>query len=69
MIYLQTPVDTLLDRVNNARSVMNNPSPANYLDRLAVSYSEFFHQYEAAPLLIVNNEHLDLRRAMKHSTC
>ncbi|MBV8679411.1 MAG: deoxynucleoside kinase, partial [Aquitalea sp.] len=24
------------------------------------AYSEFFHQYEAAPLLIVNTDHLEL---------
>jgi len=33
--------------------------PAGYLQRLANSYSEFFHRYEAAPLLIVNTSHLN----------
>jgi len=32
---------------------------ADYLRRLAASYSEFFHRYEAAPLLIVNSENLN----------
>ena len=32
---------------------------AGYLQRLANSYSEFFHRYEAAPLLIVNTGNLN----------
>jgi deoxyguanosine kinase len=32
---------------------------ADYLQRLANSYSEFFHRYEAAPLLIVNTSNLN----------
>ncbi|MEB0141431.1 deoxynucleoside kinase, partial [Undibacterium sp. CCC2.1] len=31
-----------------------------YLKRLCESYSRFFYDYEAAPLLIVNNQHMDL---------
>ena len=30
-----------------------------YLRRLAQSYSDFFYHYEAAPVLMVNNEHLN----------
>jgi deoxyadenosine/deoxycytidine kinase len=32
---------------------------ATYLQRLANSYSEFFHRYDAAPLLIVNTSNLN----------
>lgn len=60
VIYLQTPVDTLLDRVNKRAISYEQSITRDYLDRLATSYSELFHQYEAAPLLIVNNEHLDI---------
>jgi deoxyguanosine kinase len=34
--------------------------PREYLARLADAYSEFFHQYDASPLLIVNNEKLNI---------
>lgn len=60
VIYLQTPVDALLERVNKRAIAYEQSITRDYLDRLATSYSEFFHQYEAAPLLIVNNEHLDI---------
>ena len=30
-----------------------------YLLRLAESYARFFYQYDAAPVLIVNSEHLN----------
>ena len=31
----------------------------SYLRALAESYAEFFHHYDAAPVLIVNSEHLN----------
>jgi deoxyadenosine/deoxycytidine kinase len=60
VIYLQAPVEALLDRVNKRAIPYEQYINRNYLERLAASYSEFFHQYEAAPLLIVNNEHFNI---------
>jgi deoxyadenosine/deoxycytidine kinase len=60
VLYLQTPVDTLLERVNKRAINYEKTITRDYLERLAAGYSEFFHQYEASPLLIVNNEHLDV---------
>jgi len=34
--------------------------PREYLERLANAYSEFFHNYDASPVLIVNNEKLNI---------
>ncbi|MGQ2966993.1 MAG: deoxynucleoside kinase, partial [Methylophilus sp.] len=34
--------------------------PREYIARLAEAYSEFFHTYDASPLLIVNNEKLNI---------
>jgi deoxyadenosine/deoxycytidine kinase len=31
----------------------------DYLDRLASTYSEFFHHYDAAPVLMVNSDNLN----------
>jgi deoxyguanosine kinase len=31
----------------------------NYLLRLSQSYSDFFYHYDAAPVLMVNSEHLN----------
>ncbi|HYD34343.1 MAG TPA: deoxynucleoside kinase [Methylophilaceae bacterium] len=60
VIYLQTPVDALQERVNQRGIHYEQGIPREYLSRLAEVYSEFFHQYSAAPLLIVNNEKLNI---------
>lgn len=59
VIYLQTPVDALLQRVEQRNISYEQSISREYLTRLAEGYSEFFHQYDAAPLLIVNNENLN----------
>jgi deoxyguanosine kinase len=60
VIYLQTPVDALVERVNQRNVAYEQDIPREYLARLADAYSEFFHQYDASPLLIVNNEKLNI---------
>ena len=60
VIYLQTPVDALVERVSQRKVAYEQDIPREYLARLADAYSEFFHQYDASPLLIVNNEKLNI---------
>jgi deoxyadenosine/deoxycytidine kinase len=59
VIYLQAPVDALHERVNRRGVEFERDMDAGYLQRLANSSSEFFHRYEAAPLLIVNTSNLN----------
>ncbi|HSQ71276.1 MAG TPA: deoxynucleoside kinase [Rubrivivax sp.] len=59
VIYLQAPIDALMDRVRRRGVEFERGMDAGYLQRLANSYSEFFHRYEAAPLLIVNTSNLN----------
>ncbi|MDA8127597.1 MAG: deoxynucleoside kinase [Betaproteobacteria bacterium] len=59
VIYLQAPVNTLQERVRRRGVEFERGMDADYLQRLANSYSEFFHRYEAAPLLIVNTGNLN----------
>ncbi|AUH51898.1 deoxynucleoside kinase [Chromobacterium sp. ATCC 53434] len=60
VIYLQASEDILLQRVA-ARAIDYEVNfPEGYLKRVHAGYSEFFHQYESAPLLIVNTDHLNL---------
>lgn len=59
VIYLQAPVQTLQARVNRRGIDYERSMDAGYLEKLANSYSEFFHRYDAAPLLIVNTTHLN----------
>lgn len=59
VIYLQAPIDALLARVNRRGIDYERSMDAGYLERLANSYSEFFHRYDAAPLLMVNTANLN----------
>ena len=59
VIYLQAPVETLIERVHRRGVHYERTITAHYLARLADAYSRYFYQYEAAPLLIVNSERLN----------
>lgn len=59
VIYLQAPIDALQERVKRRGVDFERSMDAGYLQRLANSYSEFFHRYDAAPLLIVNTSNLN----------
>ncbi|MHB1187668.1 deoxynucleoside kinase [Thiobacillus sp.] len=63
VIYLQAPIDALLERVRRRGVDFERGMDAGYLQRLANSYSEFFHRYEAAPLLIVNTSNLNFAQS------
>ena len=63
VIYLQAPVDALQERVKRRGVEFERGMDAGYLQRLANSYSEFFHRYEAAPLLIVNTSNLNFAQS------
>ena len=60
IIYLQTPVDELAERIEERNISYEQEIPREYIERLADAYSEFFHSYDAAPVLIVNNEKLNI---------
>lgn len=59
VLYLQTPTETLFERVNKRAIKYEQSITRDYLERLAACYSDFFHQYENSPVLIINNEHFD----------
>jgi deoxyadenosine/deoxycytidine kinase len=63
VIYLQAPTDALQERVKRRGVDFERGMDAGYLERLANSYSEFFHRYDAAPLLIVNTSHLNFAQS------
>ena len=60
VIYLQTPVSALTERIAERNIKYENNIQPEYLERLATAYSEYFHTYDAAPVLIVNNEKLNI---------
>lgn len=59
VIYLQAPVPVLLQRIASRGRGYERPMRADYLERLSERYTEFFHHYDASPLLIVNAAELD----------
>jgi len=59
VIYLQAPAEVLVERVARRGIAAEAKITADYLRRLAASYAEYFHHYDAAPLLVVNAEHLN----------
>ena len=62
IIYLQTPVDELAERIEERNISYEQEIPHEYIERLADAYSEFFHSYDASPVLIVNNEKLNITK-------
>jgi deoxyadenosine/deoxycytidine kinase len=59
VVYLQAPVDVLLDRIARRGIRYEQAIDRGYLERLAQAYARFFHGYDAAPLLIVNAASID----------
>ncbi len=59
VIYLQAPVEALMERIVQRKIGYEQTITLNYLTRLTESYSQFFHHYEASPLLIVNSENFN----------
>ena len=66
VIYLQAPVETLIERVHRRGVGYERTISQHYLARLADAYSRYFYQYEDAPLLIVNSERLNFVASADH---
>jgi len=66
VVYLQAPVDTLVDRVHRRGVEFERQMPDVYLARLADAYARFFYSYDDAPLLIVNSERLNFADRPEH---
>jgi len=59
VIYLQAPVDVLLERIERRGIRYEQHIERHYLERLQEAYARFFHAYDASPLLIVNAAQAD----------
>ena len=60
VIYLQASPDRLLERIERRGIHAEKLIERDYLEQLNEVYSEFFLYYDAAPLLIVNANEIDL---------
>src|SRR5580700_3763376 len=59
VVYLQAPVDVLIERIAKRGVDFEQYIARQYLERLNEAYARFFHEFEAAPLLIVNAASID----------
>lgn len=59
VIYLQAPVDVLHERIQRRGIAFEQLLERRYLEQLNECYSQFFHFYDDAPLLIVNAAVID----------
>jgi deoxyadenosine/deoxycytidine kinase len=66
VIYLQAPVETLVERVHQRGVLYERSISAHYLARIADAYSRYFYRYDEAPLLIVNSARLNFVANAEH---
>ncbi|MFL6549637.1 MAG: deoxynucleoside kinase [Povalibacter sp.] len=59
VIYLQAPIDVLMERVARRGIRYEQHIDRDYLERLQDAYARFFHAYDKSPLLIVNAAQAD----------
>jgi deoxyadenosine/deoxycytidine kinase len=59
VVYLQAPVDVLVDRIAKRGIRYEQYIERAYLEKLTQAYARFFHSYDASPLLIVNAASID----------
>lgn len=59
VVYLQAPVDVLLERIRRRGRPCEVAIERDYLQRVVDAYARFFHFYDRSPLLIVNAADFD----------
>lgn len=59
VIYLQSSVDALLERIARRGILFERAIDRRYLERVTEAYARFFHAYNDGPLLIVNASQID----------
>jgi deoxyadenosine/deoxycytidine kinase len=62
VVYLRADTETLMDRIVLRDRAYERRMSREYIEALRVAYEAFFAQYDAAPVLAVDTEDLDLVR-------
>lgn len=60
VVYLQAPVEILHKRIKKRGRNFEGSISTTYLQQLVTAYTNFFHYYDSAPLLVVNATEIDL---------
>lgn len=66
VIYLQAPVSVLLARIRRRGIAYERDIQFDYLEHLNSAYTEFFHYYAEAPVLVVNAAEIDFAGNQNH---
>jgi deoxyadenosine/deoxycytidine kinase len=66
VVYLQAPAEVLMSRIKQRGLDAERRIERAYLEELNNAYSQFFLDYDAAPLLIVNAAEIDLAGNDRH---
>jgi len=59
-IYLQAPVEILIQRIERRGLGFEQRIDSHYLQRVVDSYERFFHEYDESPVLIVNAQAINI---------
>lgn len=59
-IYLQAPVEVLIQRIERRGLRFEQRIDSGYLQRVVDRYERFFHEYDESPLLIVNAQAINI---------
>jgi deoxyadenosine/deoxycytidine kinase len=59
IVYLQASTDVLMKRIEKRGRACEFAIDRDYLDILNQAYKQFFFQYTASPVLIINTDHID----------
>ena len=59
VVYLQAPVEVLVERINKRRRPGEMNMDPGYLQKLNNAYNAYFSRYDESPLLIINASHIN----------
>ena len=59
VVYLQAPVDVLMERIRKRGRHFERLIREQYLHSISAAYTDFFYHYKDAPLLIINTGNID----------
>ena len=60
VIYLQSPPHDLMERMQRRKRPYEKHLQIDYVQAISEAYRQYFHYYDASPLLIVNTSQIDL---------
>lgn len=63
IIYLQAPVEKLIDRIKSRAIDYEQGISRDYLNSIIDAYTNYFHTYNESPLLIINTTNVNINKS------